>query len=459
MAMQTEAIFNAQPDLKMTHKFAILYVDDEDSNLRIFQKTFRREYDVFIANSAKAGLEILEKEKIDLIFSDQKMPQMTGVEFFKTTVTRYPHINRILITGYTDFEALKDAINEAKIFQYIQKPWVESDLKYIIENALKVYKLEQELLDYHNNLEKMVNERTKELEHANKILLANQLQIENQSKAILEQSDEIKTYAENIKTANAQLLEKQALVELQKKLLEKNNQQLILINSTKDRFFSIIGHDLRNPFHTISSFAELLIENFEKLPSEKIQRFHSLILSTSKQGYELLENLLIWSHSQTGQIVYEPTSMNLFIVVEGIFALLNGKAMGKNILMENKIDPSTLINADKNMLSTILRNLISNAIKFTPQEGKICVSASENKEYIEVSVTDTGVGIEEKYIPLLFRIDSKYSTPGTNNETGTGLGLILCREFVEKHKGKIWVESEINKGSRFIFTLPKNIFV
>ena len=133
--------------------------------------------------------------------------------------------------------------------------------------------------------------------------------------------------------------------------------------------------------------------------------------------------------------------------------------MGKNILMENKIDPSTLINADKNMLSTILRNLISNAIKFTPQEGKICVSASENKEYIEVSVTDTGVGIEEKYIPLLFRIDNKYSTPGTNNETGTGLGLILCREFVEKHKGKIWVESEINKGSRFIFTLPKNIFV
>jgi PAS domain S-box-containing protein len=565
----------------MTRKFAILYVDDEESNLRIFQKTFRREYDVLTANSAEAGLEILEKEKIDLILSDQKMPQMSGVEFFKVIVVKYPHINRILITGYTDFDALKDAINEAKIFQYVQKPWVESDLKYIIENALKVYRLELELkeseekfnkafhsslvisvikeletnqiidvnkgfckilgynrdevigktmeqillaneltdetlnvelnknretkneeisvkkkngeiifvlhsaevihlngveysysvmiditalkiaerklLNYQINLEKMVNERTKELEHANKILLKTQLQIENQSKAIQEQSDEIKTYAENIKIANALLLEKQALVEQQKKMLEENNQLLTLVNSTKDRFFSIIAHDLRNPFQTISGFAEILVKDFENLQPDKIKKFHGIIFTTSHQAYDLLENLLIWARSQTGQIGYNPTNTDLFLLVEETFVLLSGKAIEKNILLENMIDPSTLINADKNMMSTILRNLISNAIKFNHQEGKISVSANEKKEYIEILVTDTGVGIEKKYIPLLFRIDSKYSTLGTNNETGTGLGLILCKEFVEKHEGKIWVESEVNKGSRFIFTLSKSL--
>jgi len=228
---------------------------------------------------------------------------------------------------------------------------------------------------------------------------------------------------------------------------------LLILNSTKDRFFSIIAHDLRNPFHTVKGFSEILLNDLEKLEPEKIKKYIQFIFNSSTNGSNLLENLLQWSRSQTGSIPFNPAKLNLFELTEEIIKLLEANAHKKNIKIEQLIEPEIVVFADQNMLMTVFRNLISNAIKFTGENGKITLQSHIQDQQIEVSITDSGIGIPCEIIPKLFRIDTNITTKGTSNETGTGLGLILCKEFIEKHKGKIWVESNQNEGSSFKFTL------
>jgi len=298
----------------------------------------------------------------------------------------------------------------------------------------------------------LVKQRTREISQANDVLLERQTRIE-------EYAEELRTHTENLREANDLLIDKQKLIEIQADQLKDTNEQLSVLNSTKDRFFSIIAHDLRNPFHTVSGFAEVLIKDYKKLPPEKIEKYLNLIYASSASGNNLLENLLQWSRTQTGRIAYEPTKLNLLAIAEETINMLEGDILRKNITTRQLIGSNITVFADENMLKTIFRNLVSNAIKFSHENGTITLKSAVIDQQVEVTVADTGVGIPQKTLSLLFRIDATVTTKGTANETGTGLGLILCKEFVEKHQGVLSVESETDssrkdKGSKFKFTLP-----
>jgi signal transduction histidine kinase len=291
-------------------------------------------------------------------------------------------------------------------------------------------------------LERLIQERTSELMERNE--------------KIDKQAQELDIYSKNLKLNNDLLVEKQAYIENQAAQLLSQNEQLKTLNSTKDKFFSIIAHDLKNPFNIILGFSDLLIRNESRLSQEKRSLYQQNIYNSSKAANSLLENLLFWSRSQTGNIQYEPTFINVHKLVKETLLLFQSDTHKKRIKVLEDIDPKTLVYADENMLKTIIRNLISNAVKFTFEEGFISISASLDETEAIISIADSGTGISQENQRLLFDINTNFTTQGTSKENGTGLGLILCKEFVEKNNGKIWVESEEGKGSKFIFTLPLN---
>ena len=236
--------------------------------------------------------------------------------------------------------------------------------------------------------------------------------------------------------------------------IRKTNEQLKELNATKDKFFSIIAHDLKNPFNTLLGFSKLLFENAPNYTTDQIQQYAQIMNHTAKQSYALLENLMQWAKSQTEKIKIIPRNSSMNELLSITIPIVNGSALKKNITIESNISTEDIVYADNSLTATILRNLLTNAIKFTHANGKITVSTQRKDIFLEVSITDTGVGIEPMNIDKLFRIDSKVTSHGTDNEEGTGLGLILCKEFVEKQGGTIWANSEVGKGSTFTFTLP-----
>lgn len=225
--------------------------------------------------------------------------------------------------------------------------------------------------------------------------------------------------------------------------------------ATKDKFFSIIAHDVRNPFVGIVNFSKITLSHFDRLDKTEIHESLQLINKTAKQGHELLENLLKWSRSQTGTIVISPEKLIVNDIIKSIITSLKSQADNKKIKLLSQFDSVIVLDTDKEMLETILRNLISNAVKFTPENGFVKTSAVLNSDNVIITVTDTGIGISNDDIKKLFRIDSKMqSRMGTANESGSGLGLILCKEFVDKLGGTISVLSKINEGTKFILTFP-----
>jgi len=227
------------------------------------------------------------------------------------------------------------------------------------------------------------------------------------------------------------------------------------LNVTKDKFFSIISHDLRNPFISIIGFSELLMENINSKQFDNMQEFATIINETAIHSNKLLTNLLDWSNLQRGTFSNKLEPLLLHDLITEAYELHDGNALQKGINLIVNIAEDLSVFADKNMTTTILRNLISNAIKFTKAGGTIKLEAIVVENVIRISVLDTGVGISEKDLQNIFKIESSFSTKGTLQEKGTGLGLILCKEFVGKQNGEIWVESELGIGSTFSFTLPK----
>ena len=241
------------------------------------------------------------------------------------------------------------------------------------------------------------------------------------------------------------------LVEFQ---LAKQTEELTELNATKDKFFSIIAHDLKNPFNTILGFTHELITNYQEFDNNEVLKYLNIIDNSANHAFNLLENLLLWAHTQTGTIDFHPEVFNLQSSVIDVIALLDNQAKKKCISIITNIRDRCFAYADKNMVDTILRNLLTNAIKFTPENGNIIVSTFNHHDHVEIAVRDTGVGIGKEDIEYIFRIDRKTTTLGTDKEKGSGLGLILCKEFIEKHGGKIWAESELGRGSTFKFTIP-----
>ncbi|ELR70489.1 two-component response regulator [Fulvivirga imtechensis AK7] len=393
------------------NKPKILYVDDEENNLIVFKSSFRRFYEIYTASSAADGLKIIQENDISVIITDQRMPGMTGIEFLKQLPEDLLAI-RMILTGFSDVSAIIEAINSGKVYRYITKPWDKDELKMTIDNALEALTLRknnqalvQELKDINEQLEQKVVERTAELEQA-------------------------------LEEINVQ------------------NNELEELNATKDKFFSIVAHDLRSPISALAGFSEILAGNGKQLPPEKVAEYSKELNKSVKNVLSLIENLLTWAYSQMNKANLNPTEVDVNAVIEKILTQLAAVAGNKNINLEMDLADGLKVYADEDHLKLVLRNLISNAIKFTEPGGKVSVTTKAiDKSKAEIVVADTGVGMSIEKLTTLFNIGDNQSTKGTAGEKGTGLGLILCKEFVEKNSGSIEVASLKGMGTTFTVTL------
>ena len=235
--------------------------------------------------------------------------------------------------------------------------------------------------------------------------------------------------------------------------IKDNELRLIELNATKDKFFSIIAHDLKSPFNSIIGYSEHLAEEVKKSNYTKIDEIASIILDSSNRAMDLLTNLMTWSQLESGRMPFNPEYFDISNIVGKVIFLIKPAAEQKSIDIENRISSNVQVFADKEMISTVLRNLLSNAIKFTENGGKITILSAVNNNELTVTIIDNGVGISQERIEKLFTINNNNSTPDTQKEKGTGLGLILCKEFIDKNNGKIWVNSNVGAGSSFNFSL------
>ena len=323
---------------------------------------------------------------------------------------------------------------------------LEEQVCLIVSTEFKLRRTQAELIqskakikEYSKGLELKVEERTKEIEEKNRILIkqTNELNeintlLEERQQLIEEQSEELKAKADE--------------------LLMKN-YVLTTLNATKDKFFSIIAHDIKNPFTSILGFCQLLLSKYDKYNDVKRKYFIENINQSANNLYKLLENLLQWSRSQTGNIKYDPEKFKIYEIVANIITLMENQMKEKQLLSQIDIPKDFKVFADENMISTVIRNLLSNAIKYT-ENGEITVQLKEDTDTVTIFVKDTGIGMTEEKASKIFNIGETGSDKGTWGETGTGLGLIICKEFIEKNGGTIGVDSKIGKGTTFFFTLP-----
>ncbi len=239
--------------------------------------------------------------------------------------------------------------------------------------------------------------------------------------------------------------------------LSKSYEEIKELNLSKDKLFSIIAHDLKNPFNALIGITELIIDEKDTIDDKELEDYLKIVNESARRGYDLLENLLEWALSQLNKVKYEPELLNLHDLTEKTIAVLKLNLKAKKLSLKNNIPIDTQCYADKNMIETVLRNLVTNAIKYSFEENKIELEFDKSENEIICSVKDYGTGMSEKVLKNLFSLAGSKSNPGTNNEKGTGLGLILCKELVEKNNGKLWVESKENEGSTFHFSLPSVI--
>jgi two-component system, sensor histidine kinase and response regulator len=374
----------------------ILIIEDSKTFAEYLSDVISKEnYKTTIAITGKQGLDSLKKFNYNLVLLDMELPDCTGIDILKSI--RLTHnqteLPVIFISATTDEHKIIESL-EYGGNDFISKPFSEITLKIKIKNLLQ-------------------------LQHSSMQLAAN-LKIQEE---------------QNIQ-------------------LQKLADELSQMNKDKDLFISILVHDLKNPFNALLGLTDVLLLNFPEYTKEKIEKQIKLINKVSYQTYNLLESLILWSKSQAGRIPFEPQKINLSEICNEIVGDMNFQADAKKIKLNINNDKDIVIMADLNMLKTILRNLISNAIKFTNINGEIKIYTEQTNSLATIIVSDNGVGIDKKNLSQIFASPNLYTTKGTAEEKGTGLGLLLCKDFVEKHKGKIWVESELGKGSNFKFTMP-----
>ena len=238
--------------------------------------------------------------------------------------------------------------------------------------------------------------------------------------------------------------------------LERQRKELIKTNQAKDRLFSIIGHDLKNPMSNIFGFIKLLKENYEAFDDEKKQKYLHYLFESARSNLDLLEELLEWSRTQTNSKPFRPGLYPVSELIDNALHIMHESAQNKEIEINTNLKYTGDVYCDKAMINTVLRNLLGNAIKFSHPKSSIRLETSAQNNLVKFEIIDRGLGMSKENQQKLFQLDQHVSTLGTNEEKGTGLGLILCKEFINKHNGQIWVESELNKGSNFSFTLNVN---
>lgn len=248
----------------------------------------------------------------------------------------------------------------------------------------------------------------------------------------------------------------------QRRAMERANEALMRVNADKDKFFSIISHDLRSPFNTLLGFTRLLEIQAKQLSPDEIEEMARSIHAGAKQAFNLLENLLTWSRLQrTKGLIGEYETLDLEGLVSDSIKVMDQAAAAKDIKLGHAVEPKLFVNADRRMLDTVIRNLTANALKFTQRGGQVKVVAapdpavSNGTKYVTIGIQDNGVGMSPEILSKLFRLDVRHSTPGTEQEPGSGLGLIICQEMVDRNGGKIWAESQEGKGTTIWFTVPR----
>ena len=270
----------------------------------------------------------------------------------------------------------------------------------------------------------------------------------------IEQNKKLHQLNREITDLHRQLIQKKKSLEKTLNQLNATNEELKELNATKDKFFSIIGHDLKNPFNSLLGMNDLLIQNADKYSPEKVRHFARQMYDSSRNAYNLLENLLEWSRIQRGELEPKLVEINSEEIIKEVKELTEPLASSKDINLQTAPEDNAPVLADREMLKTILRNLVTNSIKYTYPQGTVILFTQKRGQFLQFTVSDTGMGIPSDYLDRLFEVDCNLSKQGTGKEKGTGLGLLLSKEFVEKQGGKIWVESEEGKGSDFHFTIP-----
>ena len=388
----------------------ILIVDDIEHNIFTLRSLIESQFEANIieATSGEQVLRILNDRSIDLILMDVMMPGMDGFETARLIKNRpkTTNIPIIFISAFDPTQKLLEKGIAAGGFDYLTKPIDDNQLVYRLKMYLRFIRHEY-----------MMNLHLREL-----------------NQKLIEEIEERKATERSL-------------------YISQND--LKAANASKDKFFSIIAHDLKNPFNGIIGLTSLLVDDFDSFSVEEQKEFIQDIKTTAENTFRLLQNLLEWSQTQTGKIHFEPTQFMLSSITTEIVDLVKTSAGNKNIRVDTDIPIDLRVFADVNMINTVIRNLLLNAVKFTKRGGKILLSARHVDHVVEISVADNGIGINPENFKKLFCIDCTVLSYGTEGEQGTGLGLILCKEFVEKNSGKIRVESEVGVGSTFTITLPE----
>ena len=376
----------------------ILVVDDTPNNLRLLAGILTEEgYDIRPASDGEFALQSARTILPELILLDIKMPGMDGYTVCKHLKAdeRTREIPVIFISALGEVEDKVKGFEVGGV-DYITKPFQPKEVLARMNTHLMLRNLQK-------NLQQEIDKRK-------------------------QAEDELRVL----------------------------NRQLEDANASKDKFFSIIAHDLRGPFTGLLGLTEVLAESLEFYSEDKITHFVSQIHKSAGKVYALLTNLLEWSRLQRNLIEQHPMNVALHELTGRNAQLLEAGAEQKQIRIRNLVPEGTMVYADRNMLDTTVRNLVSNALKFTKNGGNIAISATPNHQRVEIAVSDTGIGIPQEKLPKLFRIEEHYQRAGTANESGTGLGLALCKELIEKNDGTIWIESDVEKGTTVKFTLPKS---
>ena len=384
----------------------LLVIDDEVEITKSIFRQFRRKYKVYTATNSNEALDIMESNPIQVVVSDQRMPGMTGVDFFSKIKNKYPDALKMILTGYSDIEAVIGAINEGQVFRYLTKPWNPVELEMAVDEAFDKYdlissnkKLMKELHEANQSLENKVIERTAELKGA--------------------------------------------------------NEKLKMLNVEKNKYIGIVAHDLRNPIGNAFSFSNLLISDFDAFSEDERMEFIKIINERCSYSLKLIEDFLDASKIESGILDLDFKEYNYKTIIEECIAQNTMFAHKKSQqIVFNHPPTDILLLCDKNKIEQVVNNLISNAIKYSAENKKIWIEIEQNNHQLITKVIDEGLGIHENELDSVFKVFQTTSTKSTAGEKSTGLGLAIVKKIVEAHNGKIEVKSEFGKGSEFSFSIP-----
>jgi signal transduction histidine kinase len=378
------------------HSHNLLVIDDEPSILSALKRQFRRNYQVYIANSAEEGLELMKTHPIQVIISDQRMPGMTGTAFFDQVKTNYTYAIRLLLTGYADIQAVIEAINDGNIYRYITKPWDPAELDTIVRGAFERHDL-------------------------------------------IVRNEELVTKLQ------------QANVDLESKV-QSRTAQLVAVNKDKDRMIGIVAHDLRGPIGNIKMCHDLICKNLNNTTMQS--KLLGMIDEVTEKALVLIDDLLDVSAIETGLLVLDKTAVALDPFLDKIIRFNRLAADKKNILLELDYQGPETGTFDRQRIEQVIDNLLGNAFKYSHKNTAVKLSVEMSEGLLHFKIFDKGQGIREDDMNKLFSAFQKTSTLPTNSEHSNGLGLSICKRIVELHGGTIQAESVFGEGSCFSFSLP-----